>query len=129
MPVSPWFTIKSSEPQREYLALLTYLPLRSYRSIPRFLLYTFRVVGQLKRTPGLIGYSLWAELGKKQFWTLSAWENDQALSQFVPTMPHGEVMRKLDGKMGHTGFWRWKVKGSELPLQWREGLQHRQNPS
>ena len=91
------------------------------------MLYSLRVMRQLKNTPGLMGYSLSAELGKKQFWTLSAWENDQALSLFVARRPHGEVMRKLDGKMEPTGFWRWKVKGSELPLQWQEALERRRS--
>lgn len=50
MPASPWITLSPPDPQREYLALLTHLPLRRYRSIPRFMLYTFRIMGQLKRT-------------------------------------------------------------------------------
>lgn len=91
------------------------------------MLYSLRVMRQLKTTPGLMGYSLLAELGQKHFWTLSAWENDQALSLFVSRPPHGEVMRKLDGKMAPTGFWRWKVKGSELPLQWRQAFERRRN--
>lgn len=77
----------------------------------------------------MIGYSLLAELSKKQFWTLSVWESDRALSEFVPKIPHGEVMRNLDGKMGRTGFWRWKVKGSELPLEWQEAMEHAQSSS
>ena len=128
MPASPWISVNPVDRQREYLALLTSLPLRRYRSIPRFMLYSFRVMRQLKRTPGLLGYSLLAELSRKQFWTLSVWEDDHALSEFVPRMPHGEVMLKLDGKMGHTGFWRWKVKGSELPLDWQKSLQRSQEP-
>ena len=125
MPAAPWTTINPPDPQREYFVLLTFLPLRHYRSIPRFMFYVMRIMGQLKRTPGLIGYSLLAELGRKRFWTLSVWENEPAMRTFVPRVPHGEVMQKLEGKMGHTAFWHWRAKGNELPLAWKAALERR----
>jgi hypothetical protein len=47
MPESPWRTLGATDPNGEYVALLSYLPLKSYRRIPHFLFYTVQVVKQL----------------------------------------------------------------------------------
>ena len=66
-------------PGREYLALLSYLPLKRYRTIPRFLGYARRVEVQLAETAGVIGYALRARFTKRDFLTLSVWESEEAL--------------------------------------------------
>jgi heme-degrading monooxygenase HmoA len=102
--------------------LLSYLPLKRGRQIPQFLLHTARIMGQLRRSKGLLGYSLRAELGAKRFWTLSAWQDEFALQAFVRTQPHSQTMRAMASRMGATRFTRWTVKGSELPASWEEAL-------
>src|ERR1700751_3329476 len=79
MPVSPWRTFGSPEPERDYVALLSYLPLKSYWRIPIFFFYTAQVVKQLASADGVVGYSALARPLAKQFWTLSAWNDDAAL--------------------------------------------------
>jgi hypothetical protein len=79
------------EPEREYLALLTTLPLRSYGAMPRFLRFARQIQRQLRGAPGLLGYSVLARPWRKQFWTLSVWEGEQALMDFVNAVPHRSV--------------------------------------
>jgi quinol monooxygenase YgiN len=122
MPASPWRTFGSPEPEREYLALLSYLPLKSYWRIPHFLLYTAQVVRQLASAEGMLGYSVLARPLSKQFWTLSAWKNEAALRSFIQCPPHVRIMTALTPHMGETKFVRWMVKGSELPLPWDDAL-------
>jgi hypothetical protein len=88
MPALPWKMICPVESEREYLALLTALPLRSYGAMPRFLRFTRQIQRQLSRALGLLGYSLLARPLRKQFWTLSVWEHEQALMEFVRQIPH-----------------------------------------
>jgi heme-degrading monooxygenase HmoA len=115
---SPWKPLRPIEPDREYVALLSYLPLKTYRKIPAFVRYTRQVQQQLASTPGVAGYSVQAQPLRRRFWTLSAWESEAALIEFVRHAPHSEVMRALAGQMGKTSIKKWKVKGSELPLNW-----------
>jgi hypothetical protein len=42
-------------PERDYVALLSYLPLKSGWSIPRLLLYAIRIRRQLRISAGLVG--------------------------------------------------------------------------
>jgi len=122
MRATPWKTVQQPVPTREYVALLSQLPLESFRALPAFLSYTREIEGQLKRAPGLIGYSMKARLLRKVFWTLSVWESVAALKAFVDEPPHGDVMAALRGKMGRTRFVQWRIAGFQCPPSWEHAL-------
>jgi hypothetical protein len=123
---SPWFTFVPPDANRDYLALLSYLPLNKHRAIPAFLRFSFRIQKQLRGTPGVIGYSLRAKMLSRNFWTLSVWEDQQSLTDFVAKVPHGEAMRAMTPHMGQPKFTQWKVAGSSLPLSWEEAMHRSQ---
>jgi quinol monooxygenase YgiN len=119
---TPWRSCRATDPKREYLALLSFLPLKRLWRVPSFLIYTIRITRQLQRSPGLMGYSLQTELLTGRFRTLSVWENEAALQAFVQAAPHQETMRALIPHMGPTRFVRWTVLGAHLPVRWDEAL-------
>ena len=108
--------------------MATFLPLQSYRAMPRFLRLTTSVAGQLERTGGLVGYSLLAQPASKRFWTLSAWTDRRALSAFVREMPHLGAMQQLRTHMGPTRFTAWTVLGCALPISWHEATERLMSP-
>jgi len=110
--------MREAEPGAEYVALLSYLPLKHYRAIPKFLRFTVETMRQLSTAPGLVGYTLVAEPFQRRFWTLSAWESSQALMEFVRTAPHSRIMQDLAPHMDKTRFAQWKVTAADLPLDW-----------
>lgn len=119
---SPWKRLAEPEPGTKYLVLLTYLPLLRHGTIPRFLRDTRRIAEQLEGTRGVIGYSLKANPLWKDFWTLSAWENEVALRGFSYNGVHRDVMLSLKAEMGETKFTRWTVWGRDLPPTWKNAL-------
>ena len=129
MPASPWRSRAPVAPGLEYLAMATFLPLRSYRTIPRFLRLTSSVVRQLERTDGLVGYSLLAQPVRKRFWTVSVWTDRRALDAFVRQMPHLGVMVDLRPHMGPTRFTAWTVLGSALPISWNQATERLMGPA
>ncbi len=116
----PWKSLAPVDQGREYLALLSYLPLQKYRKLPAFARFTFQITRQLRETPGAIGYSMRAKLLSREFWTLSVWEDTRSLMNFVAKVPHGEVMKALSSHMGPTKFTQWKILGSAIPPNWDE---------
>lgn len=122
MPAKPWESSVAPSPERGYVALLSYLPLKSYSRLLPFFVYTFQIAKQLASAQGLVGYSLLARPLSKRFWTLSAWENDAALQAFVQHPPHVRIMTALAPHMEKTEFVRWPVKGFQLPLNWQDAL-------
>ena len=122
MPPTPWKAYRSVKPDGEFLALLSYLPLARFRMVPQFLRHSRDIQTQLDHAVGLIGYSLRAQLFRHHFWTLSVWEDDKALMDFVRTTPHAQVMENLQGHMGATTFVRWTLKGASVPPDWKDAL-------
>jgi heme-degrading monooxygenase HmoA len=122
MPALPWKSRALPEPEREYLVLASFLPLRTYRATFRFARAAAAVRRQLKNASGLVGYSLLARPFARKYYTLSAWRSGDDLQAFVETFPHVEVMSSLSDDMGTTHFERWIVKGSALPPKWSRAL-------
>src|SRR5262245_671972 len=118
MPALPWRAIGEINPDDEYLAMASRLPLRHYRSIPGFLRDTLRIRKQLARADGLIGYSLDAQLTKKTFWTFSVWTDEQHLRAFASTDPHRTIIEGLRPLMDETRFEFFPIAGIDVPLSW-----------
>ena len=120
---SPWIMFGPPDKSREYFALLSCLPLNKYRAIPDFLRFSLQIQKQLRATPGVIGYSLRAKLLSRNFWTLSAWADEKALTDFVAKIPHEQAMQAMMPHMGPTKFTKWNFLCSALPLGWEEAMQ------
>ena len=119
---TPWRRLGQADAEREYIALLSYLPLRSYHKIPLFARFSYEVYRQMLATPGGIGYAMRAKVLSRKFWTLSVWESDRALMEFVAKAPHGELMKAVAPHMGATAFTRWKILGSDIPPRWDDAV-------
>jgi hypothetical protein len=121
---TPWKSFASPRDDKEYVALLSFLPLKRYWTIPKFAGLTMETMGQLAKSHGLIGYSLGAELMRKRFWTVSAWEDRQSLMDFVEQIPHSRIMQELAPHMDKTAFAEWTVRAPEIPISWAIARQH-----
>lgn len=119
---APWTSLVKPDPGRDYLFLLSFLPLERARALPTFARFGVGIRRQLATTPGLIGHSMKANLRPRHFWTLSVWEGEQALAEFVRRNPHGDVMSALERDMGKTTFVRWTAPGSAVPPTWEDAF-------
>jgi hypothetical protein len=120
MIASPWKSFAIPQAGKDYLALLSYLPLKQYRMIPKFLQLTGETRQQLAKAGGLVGYSVGAELLARRFWNLSVWEDGQSLMDFVHEIPHNRIMQDLVPHMGKTQFVQWTVRAAEIPIRWAD---------
>ena len=78
MAETMWTSLVKPAPDKEYVAILSYLPLKSFCALPQFFYYTRRIQTQLKSARGLVGYSLFAP------WS----PNDSGRFQFGKTKFH-----------------------------------------
>jgi hypothetical protein len=118
MPAMPWKTFSKPAEGQEYVALLSILPLKHFRTLPQFMLLTLQTQRQLARSKGLLGYALDADLFGLTFWTLSVWEDRQSIMRFAHAMPHDGIMKKLAPVMRQTQFIYWNVSAREIPPRW-----------
>lgn len=117
-----WVTIREPDPDREYVLMLTYLPLKKFSAIPRFRRYTRGIQADLQRSPGIVGFGIISQALRRRFWTLSAWEDDTSLMNFVYQLPHNEAIKELKGDLREFKRVRWTVPGTELPPDWDDAL-------
>src|SRR5579872_788103 len=65
-----------------FISIATFLPVRSWGYVIPFLVMSFRVERQAKKTPGLVKYALKADFPWRRFWTLTVWNNRDSVRAF-----------------------------------------------
>lgn len=120
VPALPWVERHAIDPDHDYIAMASKLPLKRHRTIPRFLRDTLRIRRQLAETPGLVGYGLNAQLLRKTFWTFSVWQDQASLDAFAASDPHRHITGRLAPHMHPSRFAFFAIPGGDVPLTWHE---------
>ncbi len=118
MPTLPWTTPNSASPDAQAYAMASRFQVASLVDVPRFFLSSLAAWRQVRSAPGCLGASLVARPLHREFRTLSAWANRDALYSFARTQPHRDIMTRLRPTMASSTFTFWEVGAGELPLHW-----------
>ena len=122
-PPRPWKQVSETDPEREYVAFTSRFMLKSPLRVPAFMRHSFKIMNQANAAPGIVGWSLAANLPKLEFHTLSAWEDIDSLRAFVATGVHGDALARFEGDMrADSIFVNFKVLGKDLPLRWPDAI-------
>ena len=97
---------------------LTRLRVRSSRFVPLFALYTFRSLRQVKKASGFQKGALLADR-RWTFWTLTAWDTQESMRQFMTSGTHKEAMPRLLHWCDEASVARWTQPEATLP-SWTE---------
>ena len=100
------------------LISVTRLRVRSFRFMPAFLWHTFRSQRQAERAPGFIGGRLLVDR-HRVYWTLTAWESEQAMKKFRGTAAHAQVMPRLASWCDEATYVHWTPEAGSIP-EWLE---------
>ena len=120
MPTLPWTTVNKPAPDAQAFVMASRLEVRSLKDVPRFFLKSLAAWRQVSGAPGAYGASLIAEPFKRTFWTLSAWEDKDALYTYARTEPHKSIMTGLRPTLTHSDFTFWQVPAADLPIDWSD---------
>jgi heme-degrading monooxygenase HmoA len=120
MPTLPWTAVNEPAPDATAFVMASRLEVRSLKDVPRFFLRSLAAWKQVRSAPGAYGASLIAEPLKRTFWTLSAWEDRQALYTYARTEPHKSVMTGLRSTMNRSVFTFWETPTASLPIDWSD---------
>ncbi|WP_089105736.1 DUF3291 domain-containing protein [Streptomyces hyaluromycini] len=120
MPTLRWTTVNTPAADAEAFVMASRLEVRSLKDVPRFFAKSLVAWKQVTGAPGAYGASLIAEPLKRTFWTLSAWEDKDALYRYARTEPHKSVMTGLRPTMKGSVFTFWQVPAAELPIDWTD---------
>jgi hypothetical protein len=129
MPTLPWTAPKSS-PAHDGPAtvMASRLELSHLYDVPSFLTSALRIRRQMLGSPGALGVSLIAKPLKRTFWTLSAWQDSEALHGAVGREPHIQLMKHFRPKMAGSSFVTWTAEDGALPVRWDEAMRRLEKP-
>ena len=116
MPTLPWTVPNTPPAGAEATVFASRFETRTLWGALKFFLRTPKIWRQVSRAPGAYGATLKAEVFKRTFWTLSAWESPQALKDFAASAPHGPIAADLRDLMKDARFRTWKAGTDELPI-------------
>lgn len=77
-----------------------------------------RIADQLENQPGCIGYELRGRVPGREVWTLTVWESEAAMLEFVVSGAHGEAMPQASGLVEEFDSAPFEVAADALPLSW-----------
>ena len=112
MPTLPWTTpAKTPTPTANGPALVmaSRFELTTWRDVPAFLKAAVRIRRQMLGSPGVHGVSLIAQPLRRTFYTLSAWQDRDALNRAVAGQPHASTMTRFHSKMTAAVFAFWEA--------------------
>ena len=100
------------------LIAVTRLRLRSMRFLPQFAWFAFFSNTQVRRAPGHLRSQV-LNGARHTFWTMSAWENEDAMRAFMTAGTHRRAMPKLREMCDEASVVHWLQDTAELP-DWPE---------
>ncbi|WP_175409276.1 DUF3291 domain-containing protein [Streptomyces sp. TRM64462] len=118
MPTLPWTTPNPAPPNAPVHVMASRFEVRSLADVPRFFLKSLAAWRQVTRAPGAYGASLVARPLKRTFFTLSAWQDRDALYAYARTEPHRGIMKDLRPTMRASTFTFWEATTGDLPITW-----------
>jgi hypothetical protein len=93
--------------------MASHLPLKRISSTVRLFQGVWAIRKQLATADGLVGYTLRANPLARDYWTLSVWQDENALRAFMRMPPHVGLMTSLRPFMGPTKFVSWKISAAD----------------
>jgi hypothetical protein len=114
--------------QQAFVCVATFLPLKRWSDLISFMILSRKVLKQIKSSEGIANYAVKADLPKKNFWTLSIWNDIESLKLFIPTEPHATAIKKFTEWAGESSaFVEWTSPSKEI--NWPEAMIKLENPT
>ena len=80
------------------------------------------ILDQLEKQPGYVGGSLKGQLFGRERWTLTVWDDPQALVAFRDSGAHQKAMDDQDTVVEQVYYAYWELDKSEVPPSWDTAL-------
>jgi heme-degrading monooxygenase HmoA len=121
MPTIPWQKLDHTPAKdQEVVVMASRFRLNKISQVPAFFVDAMRILKQVRGSEGAVGVSLVAHPLKREFFTLSAWQDQTAINAMVGQEPHRSAMRRHRKAMESSVFTFYNVPASELPAGWEE---------
>lgn len=119
MPALPWMHGPQAGTSAETIVLASRFKLTHYRDVAPFFLSALQIHAQVRRSAGAIGVALIAHPLRREFYTLSSWQDAASIDAMIATEPHRSVMTRYRSRTAAARFVTWRAAGPARPT-WSE---------
>jgi heme-degrading monooxygenase HmoA len=103
------------DPNRIVLVALTHVVLNpNSENKDLFWDYVFKIEENLSEIPGAVGHSLRKKLFTDEGWTMSVWENEASMNNFVQSGLHKEAVEKSSSALKLVEYARVKLPRGQI---------------
>ncbi len=96
------------------IVVVTRLRLRDHALVDEFFAVAVQLLEQATASPGILTTDVLADQNDV-WWTLSAWEDRDAIRGYVATDPHHSAMSQIDRFCDQATFVDWQQDDGDLP--------------
>ncbi len=75
-----------------------------------------------KENSGLIGISISKKIFGNEAWTMTVWETEEDLENFIISKRHSKAIDESEEALAISKFARLKMKRKEIPLAWEKAV-------
>jgi hypothetical protein len=122
MPGLPWKSSQPADLDGEYVAALSQFAWPTHFALANLLSLRARIRDHLGAAHGLLGYSIWSLLRRKRFYTLTVWEDEQALVNFADPIPQQTVGASYRPDEVPAWSIHWRITSDVYPPTWQEAF-------
>jgi len=76
----------------------------------------------IKENSGLIGVSISKRIFGNEAWTMTVWEREEDLENFIISKRHSQAIDESEEALAISKFARLKMKRKEIPIDWEKAV-------
>ena len=107
--------------EKDVVLSITYIEInKSSSELSKFWEHVFSIRNKMNENPGVLGVSIRKSIFSNKAWTMSIWEDESSLENFVEGERHRTAIKEGRTTILKTKFYRSTIKYSELPISWED---------
>src|SRR5688572_8325037 len=91
----PAVVIDRAPKSETFVSIVTFVPIARWRNVMGSFKLSNRVEGQIKKSPGIVAYSLATNPLRRHFWTYSIWSDMASARAFTRAEPHATAIERF----------------------------------
>lgn len=124
----PPIVIDKNAQSTSFIAIVTFVPIACWRHVQSSFKLSNQVEAQLRRSPGIVSYSLAVNPLQRHFWTYSLWIDRSSAQAFTREEPHATAVENFKDWAGHgSAFVEWE--SADARLDWKDAFERLKEPT
>ena len=111
---------KGIDPDKKVLLVITHAKINQNKNTNLFWSNVNKVKNDIQKNPGFIGFSIRRKLLGSEVWTMTAWEDESSLENFIYNRTHEKAVEQSSDTLDLNQSIRLELPRKKIPIPWEE---------